>query len=78
MAMGYTDIAVSKKQLEKGLVTEDVHESAQGASSWDKAGRSVSCATDSIKETSTSLQLRGAREREDGRHAPPTCLKVIL
>ena len=78
MALGHTDIAVSNKLLEKGLVTEDVHESAQGASSWDKAGRSVSqSATDSIKECSTSLQSRGARERElEGRHAPPTCLKA--
>ena len=59
MALGHTDIAVSNKlRLEK----------AQGASSWDEAGRSLSCTTDSIKETSTSLQLRGVREREpDGR-----------
>ena len=51
-------VSVSSKLLEKGLVTEDIHDwilTAQGTSNQDKAARLVSCVTDRVKDSAKAL-----------------------
>ena len=68
----YADFAVSDKQLEKGQMTAQSIQTAQGASNKDKARRPVASAADSIKEISTALQLsplKGSSGNKEGMHA---------
>lgn len=67
----HADIAVSDKQLEKGQVTVQSIQTAQGASNKDKAWRPVASAADSIKEISTAFQLSPINEssgKKEGMH----------
>ena len=62
------NLSVSGKLLEKGLVTRDVRDwiqTAQGVSNKDKAGRLVSCVTDSIKESAERFHVLIGILKED-------------
>ena len=56
----HNPVSVSGKLLEKELVTVEVHDwilTAQGVSSREKAGRIVSCVTDSVQVSTEKFNV---------------------
>ena len=68
-------LSCSGKLLEKGLITEAVHDyvlTAQGVSAQDKAARIVSCLADRIKSTQQFHDLIGSLKEID-----PFCRDIV-
>ena len=68
-------LSCSGKLLEKGLITEAVHNyvlTAQGVSAQDKAARVVSCLADRIKSTQQFHDLIGSLKEID-----PFCGDIV-